>query len=284
MLNLKHHSESASSFLDGVIMSKHNTSKDPDYKKRIGVLLTEIKVYFETYDISFAADTLQTLVSAGYSGRDKEDILELYSYHSAIMQKLKMGITTVELKRVISTCQNCTIGEINSFDHTVPQGEFPEFVVHPKNLFPSCSRCNSHKSSVWRKNGSRLFLNLYIDQLPELQYLEVKAAVNPRDIETTFFVSNSNGISAALYSKIYYHYEKLHLCDRFSQNIDKVITPLKNGISSSLQSLTIDEAVDVAIKTSNRNRKAFGFNYWKSLLELELLSSPEFLQMCINER
>ncbi len=284
MLNLKHHAESALDFLDAVIKSKRNSPKDPDYKTRLQALEADIKTHFVAYDTLFAVDSLQALAPAGYNGKNKEDILELYSYHSAIMQKLKKGVTTLELKRVISTCQNCTIGEINSFDHAVPQSEFPEFVVHPKNLFPSCTRCNGHKSNIWRGHGNRVFLNLYLDQLPDLQYLFVAATVNPGDIDTTFTVSNPYGIDLPIYKKISFHYDKLQLCRRFSENTDKVITPLKHNISSSLEKLTIEEAVDVAIKTANRNRKAFGFNYWKSLLELELLSSPTFWQMCIDDK
>lgn len=284
MLNLKHYSENAADFLTEVIKGKRSSPKDPDYKTRIDALAAGLKSHFTTYDTSFAADSLQLLSPVGYAGTDKSDIIALYSYHSAIMQKLKLGVTTIELKRVVSSCQNCTIGEINSFDHTVPQTEFPEFVVHPKNLFPSCSRCNSHKSKIWREKGNRLFLNLYIDKLPSLQYLFITINVKPGDIEASFSVSNPNGISKPLFDRISYHYEKLYLCARFSENIDKVVTPLKHCISSSLQSLTIEEAVDVAIETSNRNRKSFGFNYWKSLLELELLSSSVFLKMCVDEK
>jgi hypothetical protein len=284
MVNLKHHSDSSLKFLEDVIKSKRNSSKDPDYKSRLAVLEAGIKLHYQKYDPSFAADSLHTLASAGYSGKDKEDILTLYAYQSAIMQKLKEGVTTVELKRVINTCQNCTIGEINSFDHTVPQGEFPEFVVHPKNLFPSCSRCNSHKSSIWRNSGGRLFLNLYLDKLPNLQYLYVSINVKPGDIEASFSVLNPNGIDHSLFSKIAYHYQKLQLCERFSDNIDKVVTPLQHNISASLNSLTIEEAVKVAKDTADRNRKSYGFNYWKSILQLKLLDSAAFLNICIDNK
>lgn len=282
MLNLKQHKDLSTDFLDAVIRSKRNSSLDPTYKSRLQLLLAGIKNHFASYDASFEANTLESLTAAGYNGQNKTDILGLYVYHSAIMQKLKKGVTTLELNRVISTCQNCTIGEINSFDHAVPQGEFPEFVVHPKNLFPSCARCNSHKSHIWRNGGRRLFLNLYLDKLPELQYLFVNVDVSGNDIDVQFSVSNATGIDAGLFDKIEYHYKNLLLCERFSENIDKVVTPLKHSIAASLNILTIEEAVDIAKETAARNRVAFGFNYWKSILELELLSSNEFLQLCRN--
>jgi len=280
MLNLAHYKDNAADFITNVIKSKKSSPKDPTYKTRVEALAGDLASHATTYDTSFNDNQLQLLTPVGYTGGNKGDILALYSYHSAIMQKLKLGITTVAVNRIISTCQNCTISEINSFDHSVPQKEFPEFVVHPKNLFPSCTRCNGHKSKIWRASGKRVFLNLYLDQLPDLQYLFPSVTVTPPDIEVSFSVSNPHGIDAQLFEKIDYHYAKLQLCDRFTENIDKVITPLKHSISSSLKYLTIEEARDVAIDTAMKNRNAFGYNYWKSMTELELLKSDEFLKMC----
>jgi hypothetical protein len=213
----------------------------------------------------------------------KADLLGLYGYRNKVLQELKRTVTTREVHRLISTCQNCTIGEINSFDHAVPKEEFPEFSVHPRNLFPSCSICNGHKSDVWRTGDRRLFLNLYLDRLPSIQYLFVDVTVRPTDIDTTFRVENPGGIDADLFQRIAYHYEKLRLCVRFGENNDKVITPLKNALASSLNHLSLDESVALAQDTARRNRRSFGFNYWKSILELVLLDSDEFLAICQAE-
>lgn len=282
MLNLTHHNDNAIDFLENVIARRRPSTNDPDYIARVRVLQPGVNPHFTNYDTLFGADNLQSLTPAGYLNQDKEDLLELYKYKSAIMQRLKSGVTTVAIQRIISTCQNCTISEVNSFDHSIPKNEFPEFSVHPKNLFPSCTRCNGHKSVIWRNNGSRLFLNLYLDQLPNTPYLFVAVTINGLDIDVTFTVNNPHNINTALYNKIKYHFDHLLLCKRFKENIDSVVTPLISAISASRRYLTMAEAVQIAMDTSNKNRTAFGFNYWKSVLEQELLANAQFLQICEN--
>ncbi|HEX4373726.1 MAG TPA: hypothetical protein VHZ50_10520 [Puia sp.] len=282
MLNLRHYIGNSIEFLRNVIDSKRNSKADPSYKSRIEPFKLQLKATYEDYDLNFANDTLESLVSKGYSVINKEDLLSLYAYSSAPMQALKTNVTKTSGKRVISTCQNCTIGEVNSFDHVVTKNLFPEYSVHPKNLFPSCVKCNGYKSKFWQADGERLFLNLYMDKLPKIQYLFVEVIVRPLDIDAIFSIENRNDVEQSIFNKISYHYDKLHLCQRFSENIDKVVTPLIHTISSNLKFLTLDEAVDVALNTVARNRESFGCNYWKSILEISLLSSPDFLEICTN--
>lgn len=83
-----------------------------------------------------------------------------------------------------------------------------------------------------------------------------------------------------LFKRIDYHYSKLCLCQRFSDNNDLSITPLKNLISANIRKLGRDEVIDTAKNLAEKNRIAFGFNFWQSLLELELLNSKAFIDLC----
>ena len=162
MNNLKNSTINAITFFDDVVNLKKNTKSDPTYKVRVNLLRNDIQNKFNEYDTLFVKNNLVTINPFGYTNQDKVDLLKLYSYQSKIIQKLKNSITTTEHNRIINTCQNCTISEVNSFDHIIPKNEFPEFSVNPKNLFPSCTICNGYKSEVWRHNGTNLFLNLYL--------------------------------------------------------------------------------------------------------------------------
>lgn len=283
MRNLSVYMEDAFDFYKKVVDSKNTTKKDPNYKSRLALMLNTIEEYYRDYDSEFKNDSLPSLIAASHTLEEREDLLSLYSYGSNIMQKLKIRLTTTDFNRVINACQNCTIGEVNSFDHVVPKEEFAEFTVHPKNLFPSCSRCNGHKSNVWKKDSVRLFLNLYLDKLPDVQYLFVDVVVSGKDIETNFTINNSSGVEAELYGRIDYHYSKLQLCQRFSDNNDLSITPLKNLISANIKKLGREDVIETAANLAEKNRIAFGFNYWQSLLELELLKSKDFIDLCEAE-
>lgn len=137
MNNLKNSTINAITFFDDVVNLKKNTKSDPTYKVRVNLLRNDIQNKFNEYDTLFVKNNLVTINPFGYTNQDKVDLLKLYSYQSKIIQKLKNSITTTEHNRIINTCQNCTISEVNSFDHIIPKNEFPEFSVNPKNLFPS---------------------------------------------------------------------------------------------------------------------------------------------------
>ncbi|MFW2477730.1 MAG: HNH endonuclease [Sediminibacterium sp.] len=276
MRNLKAYNIDSFEFYKEIVNKKRNSVKDPTYKTRLATFETNIETLYKQYDDEFATDTLPTLRPHGYRDQDEKDLVSLYSYQNSKMQNLKIALTTNEQNRKVSTCQHCTIGEVNSFDHFVPKGEFAEFSVHPKNLIPSCSKCNSYKSTGWRNNNNRLFLNLYLDTLPDLQYLFVNLTVTDKDVSTTFYLDNRNGIDVKMYTLLEQHYRSLDLFNRFNENIDDVVEELEADMRSGMEKLSFEDAKNVSISSSNKKRTVFGANYWKSILELALLDNQDF--------
>lgn len=282
MRNLKPYQENSEGFYDKIIASKNISSKDPDYKIRLSANKKTISKQFEIYDDNFTKNKLEFLENHSFNDDESIDLIKLYSYRNKHIQKLKINVTTLQNNRIFNTCQNCTINEINTFDHFVNKSEFPEFSVHPKNLHPSCSVCNSYKGKNWREDSKILFLNLYLDNLPKEQYLFVDINIEDDVISPHFYINNSNKISADLFLKIYNHYEKLHLCKRFQDNSDTVITSLENTLKTYSNKLSLSDLTDLVIETSNRNIETYGSNYWKSILEIELIKNKEFLNLIFN--
>lgn len=260
-----------------IVDSKSSTRIDPNYKTRLIALENEIESLYDVYKINFEENILETTIARAYVDDNKDDLLKLYNYKSRLIQTLKTEITTTNTQRIINTCQNCTLSEINSFDHILPKEEFCEFIVNPLNLFPSCTVCNSYKGRFWQENGRRLYLNLYLDRLPESQYLFVDIDYENETFGLRFYLENRFGIDENLFTLLESHYNKLHLLERFSRNCDKVITPLQNKIKPYLELLPIEEIVLLTIQTANLNRSVFGMNYWESILELALIENEDFI-------
>jgi 5-methylcytosine-specific restriction endonuclease McrA len=277
MKNLKVAKRDSYMFYTEVVKTKRNSLKDPNYTNRLTLLNDSIKNAYLEYDECFKRNELNKLKRLGYRGQELIDLHKLYAYNHILFQDLMNEITTTEHNRKNVTCQNCTIGEISSFDHFVPQTEFAEFVVNPKNLVPSCSKCNSYKNAVWRDVDKTLLLNLYTDILPKEQYLFVKLGVTDTDIDVTFYIANVNKIADNVFKLIDNHYTKLHLFERFKENTDRVITPLINSVIPLINHLSMDEIRKIVIDTSLLNMNAFGFNYWKSILEIALISNSDFV-------
>ena len=278
MRNLDMYNEDAFDFYLEVFSKKQNSKIDPEYKKRLKLLEGNMKPLYQAYDACVLGNTLTALRANGYTGQEKTDLLKMYSFNSSTMRKLLTKLTTTSNKRKIAFCQNCSVGEVGSFDHFVPKDEFPEFSVNPKNLFPSCAKCNSYKGAAWRDAGRSLFLNLYLDMLPNKQYLFVDIADGGGVVQVDYFLKNSEGvIDVALFEKIESHYDQLKLLSRFKDVSHKIITELENTIEINRVHSSCAEIMETVIETANKNRKYFGHNYYKSILEIALANDPDFV-------
>jgi 5-methylcytosine-specific restriction endonuclease McrA len=274
MKNLQHYGGNAFEFHKKVLDSK----KDPTYKQRVTNLDDRINKRFVVYDENFTENILEEITCDVDLKKEKDDLLKLYSYKNSVIQRLKTDITTTDKNRTISTCPNCTISEISSFDHYLPKKEFPEFAVNPKNLFPSCSICNNYKNTDWMKNSKRLFLNLYLDKLPAVQYLFVKLTIGKDNVVATkFYLKNTGTIAPDIFEIIRSHYTGLHLLKRFSENSDSVVVPLGDEIESYIDKLSIEEIKKSVIERNKKIKLAFGYNYWKPILEIELMNNDKYL-------
>lgn len=280
MINLKPYTGDPFSFHKDVVSRKKAKKGDPDYKKRLELLNPTIEPQYKVYKGHFDARTLQLLTPSSLAVGAKEDLLTLYLYGSKKMQDLKIQVTTREDNRKIHTCQNCTINEVNSLDHLIPKDAFPAFVVNPLNLFPSCTKCNGHKSVNWRSGGAMLFLNLYLDTLPKVQYLFVSLTVDKDAVGVEFSLANVNGIDPDLFNVLESHYQRLHLFKRFREASDSIISEMQNLIVAQRKNGFSNNVIkQVVIDKVEADREYFGCNHYKSILELELINSNEFIAM-----
>ena len=274
MKNLKPYDLPSIGFYEELVLTKKNSVKNPDFKTRLVSYKANIGLNFTQYDKYYVDNNLTSMIPSDFNAQQKTDILSLYSYSNSAISKLKIKLTTSEYNRVENTCQNCTIGEVSSFDHYLPKDEFPEFSVHPKNLIPSCSKCNGKKSINWRNGLNSLFLNLYLDVLPDIQYLFV---VVDQTLDFTFIIENRNHINTDLFSIIESHFVKLDLTKRFKENSNKVVSELINSINSTKNKLPRAEIINSVIETENSNKVLYGSSYWQSVLKIALVQNNEFM-------
>jgi hypothetical protein len=277
MKNISPYSNDPFDFHKNVVSTKRNTNDDPELKTRLSSYDTDIESVFNTYTNEFIKNKLEDLDAEGYIGEKKKDLLKLYSYKAKTFQKLKVTLTTKNGNMIDNICQNCSISEVNSFDHILPKDDYCEFVVNPLNLFPCCTKCNSHKSTTWVVDGNRKFLNLYSDQLPEEQYLFVDIEITDGGLNINYSVSNSNNIDTNLFNIIDSHYDKLKLCQRFKDNSDLVISELEVSIKKYKDKLSLEVIKETSIEECQEHQRISGQNYWKSILKLALLNNDGYM-------
>jgi hypothetical protein len=250
-----------------------------ELKDRLQLINPKIETEYKNFLEKFENKKLDLLLPNSLLSLSKEDLLTLYNSQSSVIISLKANIQKLQIKTIVNTCQNCTIDSANTLDHILPKSKFPEFVVNPKNLFPCCSTCNSYKVDSIKASQGQLFLNLYLDDLPEEQYLFVDIFLDEfQEINFRFSLKNiDNKIDRELFSIIESHYNKLHLFERMRLKSIEYISELENNILTFRKSLPINNIIEHLIESINIDKKAYGYNHWKCILEITLLNSPIFI-------
>jgi 5-methylcytosine-specific restriction endonuclease McrA len=278
MLKIRHYEEDSFSFYEEIVNSKRNTTNKPRLKQELAAILDTQSSCFEGYDETFRSNSLPIIEAEPYIANDKTNLKALYRYRSKKIQELKSAVTRhpIHTLHILNTCQNCTINEADTMDHILGQSEFPEFSVHPKNLFPCCSVCNKKKSDRYvDEDGSQLFLNLYLDDLPLSQYLHVHFGDNwlPR-----FRLEQPDDVPDNIFRLIERHYQQLDLLNRFSESSNVIISNLMytikafggDGIREKIEELCQDLA------------PVLGYNHRQVVLTRALGMSEEFILDCLG--
>lgn len=280
MLKIKPYKDSSFSFYEEVVKSKRNTNTKPELKQELKKISADQDSCFKFYDKAFNSNSLSTVQKALYCDNDRENLSALYNYRNKKIQELKNNLTRHPLypQNILNVCQNCTINEVDTLDHVLGQNEFPEFAVHPNNLFPCCSSCNKKKSNKFvDENGSQLFLNLFLDDLPCSQYLYVSFGDNWLP---NFYLKQPEGVPDTVFNLIESHYKRLDLLKRFSDGSNTIISSLRSIIRSFA---VTDVEVRKGIEDYCREQgPVIGYNHREIVLYRALSSSEAFIDECIE--
>lgn len=274
MLNLRPYNKKDPFLLYKEIVS---SKIDKVLVKKLQEINDNIQKQFNVHLNESTTNTLENITALNMSEQQKADLRNLYSSRSKYVIEIKNSIITSDDNRIRNLCQYCTINTVGPMDHIMPKGDFPEFSVHARNLFPCCAECNSYKSKVWLAGGNRQFLNLYLDTLPNEQYLFVNLNHIEDVPEVEFYLDNRNNINKELFELISSHYDKLKLLERFKFSSHAVIADLKYTIETMPTYLTTEEIISMIIETQSKRKKYNGSNYWECVLIVALIENPDFL-------
>lgn len=284
MKNLdNHYTISTFDFLNKIISSKKNSPKDQNYTQRLAVIVPILAQFYTSYDNCYHRNELHQVLRFIPTKQQKDDFLKLYNYKSKLLVDYRLSITSINSNIYQSTCQYCTINSVNSLDHFLPKDDNSAFVVHPYNLIPSCTECNSFKLSQWYDtvNQHHIFLNLYKDILPAEKYLFVNILVNSLDdININFELKNISGIDTHIFNIILSHYTRLNLFFRFKQNCSDTIIELTNSVKAYLaQGVSMDQIVRATLVTCMQDKKHKGENHYLIILKEALILSDDYQKL-----
>jgi 5-methylcytosine-specific restriction endonuclease McrA len=258
------------SYWDDIVNNKHLASRTP-----LQAIRVDVSKRFTAYTQLTNPITLETIPSSTFVAPHAALLNGCYS-NSNGLSFLKTKIKEKQNVLLRNECQYCNIGEPNTFDHYLPQVDFPEFSALSINLIPCCSTCNSSKGICWRIDGRRKIINLYYDTLPNVSYLTCSIVYRNNVPQADFNVMAAT-IPENMRTEITTHFSTLHLTERYKGRSNSEITDVFTSIQP-LSTILSRLQIQNQLRTDAANMKVSkGDNYWRAVLKIALSNSNRFL-------
>lgn len=271
MKNLISYNGNAVAEYQEAVRRKDKSSPD---RANLEVVEADIVSAYNAYKSNFDLNTLHLLSDTNRFHGIKKELLSLYNYQNKIVCNIRENIANQQLETIRTTCQNCTIDSVGTMDHILPKTSYPEYAVNAYNLFPCCSKCNEYKNIIV---GQTKFLNLFLDELPEIQYLFVDVYANGDTLNFKFYLENKNDlIDKSLFETISNHFKNLHLLQRMKECSIAYLSDFISSIRPHLLRNNKAYVIETTLESIKEERKGYGYNYWKSSLKLALIESSVF--------
>lgn len=243
---------------------------DGESKNRLVAVEKTVEALYKEFDEHFPDNSLRLIPSDRIKKPLRDDLFDMYSYEAAIVKKVRKWLQEHNSVTVYGVCQHCGIVPFDTMDHILPHQRYAEYSVHARNLIPCCTDCN-------RRKNEREILNLYVDVLPDVEYLFMDVKANGDTIDLSFRLDNSQGfVQPDLFRKIAAHYAKLELFYRMKTIATTRISGFLTQIKRSYVKYGKQEVIDEINEGVEDLRQAYGYNYWEVAFQKGLVNSPVF--------
>ena len=236
---------------------------------------------FTELEAAIAAGTLN-LIGLSPLIDISSELRSCYDSETKRLVDLKEAIRKAQPAGQLKYCPMCGTTINHPFDHYLPAVRFPEFSVHPLNVIPCCSKCNSIKDAFWLcPAGQRLFIHGYADAIPTAAFLSVELVTRPplTAVGARFDLSQA-GMNLNDWTLIKNHFDRLGLISRFNDLGNDEISEMLRSAKAFLQNGGADVEQFLSSQAENFST-VHGANHWRAVL-LKALSLHPLLREWIE--
>lgn len=257
-----------------------NSKRNGPVKTALQGLSNQVALRYQELENYIGSQTIESINVDDVMQANSEELLSCYKNKTkktnAVFKVIKSAQTN---EARLSRCPYCGITTPNTHDHYLPEDRFPEFAVHPLNLVPCCSGCNSSKGNRWIIDNRRLFLHFYSDELSSEQYLFVQIVQRNGNIGVgaKFYISENKptDVTDFQWQLIKSHYTRLSLIERYNEEVNSevasIFTICKSHLSDGGQN--IENFLNIQ---ATSEESIYGINYWRVVLMRKLAQTPDF--------
>lgn len=176
---------------------------------------------------------------------------------------------------MVDQCPYCGFGEVTDLDHYLPKSIYKALSVYPRNLIPSCSRCNRAKHAHVPEAQSQGMLHPYFAQIPQVRFFVADVDFSKNALTTNFKIESAT-IDAKLGQSLNFQLTRLKLNERYPKQINTFLFGLRTGLAELIE--TNDPALlrEFLRRSALDMENRFGVNDWRSALLFGLSANDEF--------
>lgn len=281
MRNLIPYTDKSREFIDGLISKCTSSEK----KSSCQDIVDRYGEYIDKYDNAFENDDLESLVAdhPELCAEEKKQFKSLYSYERSEISKLRHRLLTDERGFENAFCPICEVNLVQTMDHFIPQEQFPLYVVHPKNLIPSCQTCNQHKSAkTLDGSGRRHYWNAYLDAVPVEKFLYCSISEKNGLPHATFDLHQGD-IDNRIFKLLENTMKDQHVLKTYEagsgREIERLISETVSYVRKDACAHTLNDCIK---QISDLRQSCSVINNWKDVLCMALLENPIFVR-CLRE-
>lgn len=270
-------------YLNVVEMDEFNlikNSKQTATRNRINLILTDVDNNYNNYLNNF--NSIHNIGVSTFSQSEGQDLRSCYKVKTVARDNLLKRIIDHQTTHFKHTCPYCLLNTRSTYDHYVPEENYPVFCVLVNNLIPCCTICNGKKLEFWRINGTRGILHFYNDIIPQVQFLFGTLTFSTSNIPfISYNLVHSATISQQIFAIIENHFNRLDLINRYQESLDLLISDIIDDVEVNKiefgNSVTPHAISSIISSKANRLKLHYGTNYWKSIAMDLLANSSQFI-------
>lgn len=236
---------------------------------------------YQDHAQAIALNALSGLAQSPAAKQLSKPLRACYDSTTQPLKDLKKAI--VDTQRQLKYCPMCGTTLPKTFDHYLPAVLFPEYAVHPQNLVPCCSLCNSIKGEDWLcAAGERQYLHAYSDVLPDVQIVHVALHQDNalKGVGATFSLLRPTCVTAEQWRLIDSHFRRLKLIDRYDEEGNVEIAEILS-YSKSYQDNGGPDVQAFLRDCATKHCAVYGQNHWTAAL-MSALAQHQDLQSWID--
>jgi hypothetical protein len=171
-------------------------------------------------------------------------------------------------------CPLCAQRQVTQIDHHLPKSYYPELVVAPYNLIPSCSECNTGKLHRFPNSIEEQTFHPYYDNIDNDLWLDA-IVNNTSPPSLTYIVTPPSNWSIRLANRIQYHFNEFSLNNLYSTQAAAELNQIKTRLRN-IYSVGGQIEVSAHLREEFISRSSVNLNSWQSAMYRTLKADTWF--------